>query len=304
MGELGVRSACMLAPFAFLASAAAALPLQEAILPAYLAGDDDSAVSNTKTAWTSQANKSKPSDAVKHIQCAWDADITMAVYNSLLQTCSSGTTEGASDSTRRRLASCSASHFYRSEIVRRSNPRGNWLSPCHEHMPTTHLRLRVKIDARGLHGLVCRKSAPRHVRHSQLNDVVWRAVKKTQTPATKEPVRLTRADGKRLDGATLVSWTRGKPLAWDVTYPYTYATSHISSTSVSACAAAEKSAANKTRMYATITSTHLFVPIAVETSGAWCSESAEFIEDLGRRITVITGEPLETTYLFQRISVT
>ena len=71
---------------------------------------------------------------------------------------------------------------------------------------------------------------------------------------------------------------------------------------VSVCAAAKKSAANKVTKYATITSTHLFVPIAVETSGAWCSESAEFIEDLGSRITDITGEPLETTSLSEDIN--
>ena len=74
--------------------------------------------------------------------------------------------------------------------------------------------------------------------------------------------------------------------------------------SVSAYVAAEKSAADKKIKYATSMSTHLFVSIAVETSGTWCSESVEFIEDLGRRITLITSEPLETTYLYQRISVT
>ena len=49
--------------------------------------------------------------------------------------------------------------------------------------------------------------------------------------------------------------------------------------------------------------THIFVPIAVETSGAWCNQSAQFIEDHGRRINAITNEPLETTSLFQRLSV-
>ena len=49
--------------------------------------------------------------------------------------------------------------------------------------------------------------------------------------------------------------------------------------------------------------THIFVPIAVEISGAWCNQSAQFIEDLGRRINVIINDPLETTYLFQRLSV-
>ena len=88
MEGLGVRSACMLASSVFLAAAAATLPLQEATLSAFLAGVDDSAVNNAKTALTSQANTSEPSDAAKHIQRAWDAHIAMAVYHCLLQTCS------------------------------------------------------------------------------------------------------------------------------------------------------------------------------------------------------------------------
>ena len=73
------------------------------------------------------------------------------------------------------------------------------------------------VDARGLHGLSCRKSGPRHIRHSQLNDLIWRAVKRAQIPATKEPFGLSRSDGKRPNGASLISWKRGNSLAWDVT---------------------------------------------------------------------------------------
>ena len=120
-----------------------------------------------------------------------------------------------------------------------------------------------------------------------------------QIPASKEPIRPSRADGKRPDGATLVLWTRGKPLAWDVTVPDTYAASHLQLTSATACAAI-----NKTTKYIAVAATHFFVPVDIETSGAWCPQSAEFIEDLRRRITTITNEPLETTYLYQRMSVT
>ena len=70
MWGLEVRSACMLAPSAFLASAAAALPLQEAILSASVVGSDDTAVSNIKTTWSCLANTSEPSDLTKHIQRA------------------------------------------------------------------------------------------------------------------------------------------------------------------------------------------------------------------------------------------
>ena len=60
-------------------------------------------------------------------------------------------------------------------------------------------------------------NTPRHQRHSQLNDIIWRAIKRSQVPAVKEPVNLMRQDGKRPDGTTLLPWARGKPMAWDVT---------------------------------------------------------------------------------------
>ena len=97
--------------------------------------------------------------------------------------------------------------------------------------------------------------------------------------------------------------TRGKPLAWDVTVPDTYAASHLQLTSTTACAAAEQAAVNKTTKYVALAATHSFVPVAVKKSGAWYPQSAEFIEDLGRRITTITNEPLETTHLYQSMSV-
>ena len=114
---------------------------------------------------------------------------------------------------------------------------------------------------------------------------------------------MSRSDGKRPDGATLVPRSRGKSLAWVVTVPDTYAASHIQATAIFAGAAAEKASDNKMVKYNDLATTHIFVPIAVETSGAWCSQSAQFIEDLGRRITAVTNELLETTYLYQRLSV-
>ena len=92
-------------------------------------------------------------------------------------------------------------------------------------------------------------------------------------------------------------------MAWDVTVPDTYAASHIQATANSAGAAAEIAAVNKTIKYNDLMTTHIFVPIAVETSEAWCNQSAQFIEDLSRRINAKTNYPLVTTYLFQRLSV-
>ena len=105
----------------------------------------------------------------------------------------------------------------------------------------------------------------------ETHDMNGRAVKKAQIPASKEPIGLLRHDGKRPDGATLVSWTRQRPLAWDVTVPDTFAASHIQFISSSSCAAADEAAVNKTAKYVEyveLRSTHHFVTIAVQTSGA------------------------------------
>jgi len=51
--------------------------------------------------------------------------------------------------------------------------------------------------------------------------------KRAAIPAVKEPAGLSRDNGKRPDGVTLLPWAKGKPLAWDVTVPDTYADSHL-----------------------------------------------------------------------------
>ena len=56
------------------------------------------------------------------------------------------------------------------------------------------------VDARGLHRLSCRRSAPRQQRHSHLNDIIWRAIKQAQMPPVKAAVSLIRDDNKRPDG--------------------------------------------------------------------------------------------------------
>jgi len=50
------------------------------------------------------------------------------------------------------------------------------------------------VDATGTHGLACKKSAGRHPRHNQLNDVIWRALNWAQIPSVKEPGGLSRSD--------------------------------------------------------------------------------------------------------------
>jgi len=141
-------------------------------------------------------------------------------------------------------------------------------------------------DARGLHGLCCRRRAPRQ-RHSHLNDILLRAIKPAQMPAVKEPINLMRDDNKRPDGTTLLPRARGKTTAWDVTVPDTYAESHIGSTATKPGAAAQKTVQNKINKYSKLESTHIFYPFAIETAGTWHEMAIELTKEIGRRITTI-----------------
>ena len=76
-GGLGVRSACMLAPSAFLASAAATLPLQEAILAPSIqsSNTEDHAVTEALETWHTMTDAAEPADASRRVQRAWDEQI-------------------------------------------------------------------------------------------------------------------------------------------------------------------------------------------------------------------------------------
>jgi hypothetical protein len=158
-------------------------------------------------------------------------------------------------------------------------------------------------DQRGNHGLVCKLSGGRSSRHFAMNDTIWRALQRAEVPSTKEPTGLFRSDGKRPDGATLIPWSRGKYLVWDATSVHTCAHSYIHLTSLTPGAAAEMAANRKITKYAETPTTHDFIPVALETLGPINAEGREFLAELGRRLTIVSGDPQETARLFQRLSI-
>jgi len=58
----------------------------------------------------------------------------------------------------------------------------------------------------------------------------------------------------------------------------------------------------KIQKYNALAPSHSFVALAVETFGPFNQEGLEFLSELGRRITLVTSDPRETAFLFQRIS--
>ena len=113
-------------------------------------------------------------------------------------------------------------------------------------------------------------SAGRFQRNHVINDIICRALISADVPATREPRGLLRSDGRRPDGVTLIPWSAGRSLAWDATVADTWASTYLPSMTHGAGAAAEAAAASKNRKYEDLSSTHIFVPVAIETLGSIC----------------------------------
>ena len=60
---------------------------------------------------------------------------------------------------------------------------------------------------------------------------------------------------------------------------------------------------NKEAKYATLQGTHLFQPVVVESMGTVEEATSSFLTELGHRISALSGDNRETSFLFQRIFV-
>ena len=158
-------------------------------------------------------------------------------------------------------------------------------------------------DPFGRHGLSCKKQVGRHPRHSQVNDLIKRALSSADFPSRLEPQGLERNDGKRPDGLTLFPYKEGKCLVWDFTCTDSLANSHIKETLNQPGAAAIKAEKLKITKYKQHQKDYFFVPIAVEAFGGWGPDGAALIKSLGKKIQDKSGKKRSTFFLFQSISL-
>ena len=160
------------------------------------------------------------------------------------------------------------------------------------------------VSTLGHHGLSCVRGFGRQARHGAINDLICRALTKAGYPAIKEPPGLLRTDGKRPDGLTLIPWKAGRCLVWDATVADTFAASYLPTTSIIAGSAAEAAASRKETKYQLLNNAYEFVPLALETMGPINSTGLDFISNIGRNLTLMSGDPRESAFLFQRLSIT
>ena len=160
-----------------------------------------------------------------------------------------------------------------------------------------------QVDPTGHHGLSCRLNAGRFPRHAQLNDIIKRALASAGVPSILEPQGTDRGDGKRPDGMTIFPWKNGRSLVWDATCVDTFAPSNVISSAINPTSAAEAAEVRKRHKYRSLVHQYHFEPFAVETSGAFGPSTSRNIMEIGRRITAESGEPRETAWLRQRLSL-
>jgi len=135
----------------------------------------------------------------------------------------------------------------------------------------------TEFDARGTHGLSCKRNTSRFTRHHQLNDLIWRALCCAKIPSVEKLAGHCRSDGKRPDGLTQIPWQHGKRLTRDVTVADTVATSYLQLTSVFARAAAENAAEKKEAKYAGLAASYTFLPLAFESLGPINEDGLSFL---------------------------
>jgi hypothetical protein len=126
----------------------------------------------------------------------------------------------------------------------------------------------AKVDENGTHGLSCFKSSGRFSRHTEINSIINRSLTSIHVNSTLEPNGLSRDDGKRPDGMTLVPWIKGQPLVWHVTVVDTLADSYVLKSSEVSGFAAEMACKRKHSKYSSIiSSNYAFKGLAFETLG-------------------------------------
>ena len=181
---------------------------------------------------------------------------------------------------------------------------------------STALRLGIKIcqthtckcgkiaDSYGYHALRCAQSTGRLPKHREMNNIIYRTLTSLNVPAILEPQGVSRLDGKRADGMTIMPWIKGKSLLWDATCTDTFCPSNIKLTSRKAGSAAEKAVVKKKNLYKDMIQKNFhFVVFATETMGPWCNEGKDLIEKLGSMLNAMTGNTNSKKYLKERISI-
>ena len=159
------------------------------------------------------------------------------------------------------------------------------------------------VSRDGLHGLSCKQSSGRRARHAALNTILSRTLRKANIPSVLESPGLSRNDGKRPDGLTLIPFQLGKPLVWDATVTDTLAPPYADRCAETQGYAAELTEINKARKYVALREDYIFLPFAFEILGRAGQSTRNFIKDICRRLKDVTGDKQAKRHFKQQLSL-
>ena len=298
-GGLGVKKLSSLALPAFLASATSTLLLQGETLGGSVRLSDE--LGETLENWWTALYGQVPTDQSASKQSVWDKPGLLA---------QSAAVEETRNSPFQRASLLTACAPYSVDWLLALPIIACGLRPDNEAVRiAVELRLGSEldsphscrcgnmVDANGIHGLVSKHVPSSVVRHHALNDCVSRAFSAAGIRVKKEPASLVRSSGKHPDGCTLIQWHRGKHLASDVTVCAMTAASYVTAASHTAGAAADRKFTKYTELYAAwVTASNSQVTWAAHWSNC-------FLGEPGSKISERSHEPLETQFLFQRVSM-
>ena len=117
----------------------------------------------------------------------------------------------------------------------------------------------LQADAYGGHAFSCSRSTGCHLRHSLMNETIYRALNPIQFPNP----RRTHWPSSRQQPQT------GRH------YPHAMVSAEL----------------RKKHKYSQLSDVCKFIPVAVETLGPWGPEAAVFINEIGKRLSEVTGDP-------------
>ena len=190
--------------------------------------------------------------------------------------------------------------LFSAEGFQQGDPLGPFLFCLVIHPLVLHYG--AAVDELATHGLSCPKSQGRHPCHTAINELIQQSLVTAEVPAHLEPSGICQSDGKRPDGLIITPWKCGRALAWDVTCPDTFAPSHAMLATSEAGAIVDQAEDRKKVKYVNLQSSHLYVPVTIETAGAFGQEALTFLQELGDCLRVKTGEPRSHHHLLQRIA--
>ena len=305
VGGLGLNSTMQLAPSAFLASAAACADLSSHLFDPIV--DIPPPTIRALEAWKSTIPLDTPFPTIARQRAYLDP-----VYKSklsALRESSSPTGVARLNSLEGPVPGCWLDAIPASSLGLKLTNSQFRISVairlgCKVTEPHSCSRCGKEVLPDGLHGLSCIRSAGRLPRHAMLNDIVRRALASCGVPSILEPPGLCRGDGKRVDGVTLVPWTRGRTLTWDATIVDPLAPSHIVQTAATGGHAVGEAEALKIRKYQDLIDRgYLFHPVAFETFGRPGAGTAAFVREIGSRLETVTREPRSHRFLLQRCTI-